>query len=105
MRRFIIIVGVIIVLLLGGAITSMLIATGGHVFPVLQQVGSLDASPTTVLPWKANQLFILISFVLINIIGIAVTLCVIFLVVDWGLKRSKAEASAVTPAVEAASKE
>jgi hypothetical protein len=103
MRRFTIIVGVIIVLLLGGALTSMLIATGGHVFPVLQQVGSLDASPTTILPWKANQLFILISFVLINIIGIAITLCVIFWLVDWGLKRSKA--AAVTAAAEAASKE
>ena len=105
MRRFFIVVGIIVVLLFGGALTSLLIATGGQVLPVLQQVGSLDASPTTVLPWKANQLFLLISFALFNIIGIAVTLGVVFWFVDWGLKHSKVEAAAVTPVAEAASEE
>ncbi len=99
MRRFLVIVAVIIVLLIGGGLTSMLISTGGQVLPVLQQVGSPDASPTEILPWKANQLFLLISFVVFNLVGIAVTIGAILLLIDWGLKRGKAEAASA-PAVE-----
>jgi hypothetical protein len=94
MRRFIILVILIIVLLAGGGLTSMLISSGGQVLPVLQQVSAPDASPTEVLPWKANQFFLLIAFALFNLVGIAVTLGAIFLLIDWGLKRSKADADA-----------
>lgn len=93
MRRFTFFVVVIVVLLAGGGLTSLLIATGGQVLPILQQVSAADASPTTMLPWKANQFFILIAFVLFNLVGIAVTLAIIMWVVDWGLKRGKAEAA------------
>lgn len=94
MRRFVILVIIIIVLLVGGGLTSMLISSGGQVLPVLQQVSAPDASPTDVLPWKANQFFLLIAFVLFNLVGIAVTLAAIFLLLDWGLKRGKADAEA-----------
>ena len=102
MRRLLFIVAVIIVLLIGGGLTSMLISTGGQVLPVLQQVGSPDASPTEILPWKANQLFILISFVVFNLVGMAVTIAIVLWLIDWGLKRGKADASAVTTTNEAA---
>ena len=93
MRRFTFFVVLIILLLAGGGLTSLLIATGGNVLPILQQVGAPDASPTTVLPWKANQFFILVSFVLFNLVGIAVTLAVVMWVIDRGVKRSKVEAT------------
>jgi Na+/melibiose symporter-like transporter len=89
-----------IVLLAGGAMTSLLIAGGSQVLPILQQVSGPDASPTSVLPWKANQLFILIGFALFNLVGIAITLAVIFWAVDWGLKQSKAEASNAVQVVQ-----
>ena len=73
-RRFTFLVVLIIVLLAGGGLTSLLVASGGQVLPVLQQVSAPDASPTTLLPWKANQFFIFIAFVLFNLVGIAVTL-------------------------------
>jgi hypothetical protein len=92
-RRFSFLIVLLIVLLAGGGLTSLLIAGGSQVLPILQQVGSADALPTEVLPWKANQFFLLIGFVLFNLIGIAVTLAVIFWAVDWGLKQGKAEAS------------
>jgi hypothetical protein len=88
----IVVVVIIFVLLAGGGLTSMLISTGGQVAPILQQVSAPDASPTTMLPWKANQFFILVGFVLFNLVGIAVTLAIIFWVVDRGVKRSKADA-------------
>lgn len=94
MKRFTILVVLLILLLAGGGLTSMLIASGGHVLPVLQQVGSPDASPTTVMPWKANQFFILIAFALFNLVGITVTIAIVLWVVDWGIRRSRAEAQA-----------
>lgn len=93
MRRFTFFVVLIILLLAGGGLTSLLIATGGQVLPILQQVGAPDASPTTMLPWKANQFFILVAFVLFNLVGIAVTLAIVMWVMDRGLKRGKAEAA------------
>ncbi len=92
MRRFNFLVVLIVLLLAGGGLTSLLIASGGQVLPILQQVAAPDASPTTMLPWKANQFFILIAFALFNLVGIAVTLAVVVWVIDWGLKRGKAEA-------------
>lgn len=92
MRRLTILVVLIMVLLVGGGLTSLLIASGGQVLPILQQVGAPDASPTTMMPWKANQFFILISFVLFNLVGIAVTIGILLWVIDWGVKRSKADA-------------
>ena len=93
-RRFTFFVVVIIVLLAGGGLTSLLIASGSQVLPIMQQVTSPDASPTTLLPWKANQFFILIAFMLFNLVGIAVTIGIILWALDWGVKRSKAEAQA-----------
>lgn len=71
----------------------MLISSGGQVLPVLQQVSAADASPTEVLPWKANQFFLLIAFMLINLVGIAVTIGALLLLLDWGIKRGKADAA------------
>ena len=56
---------------------------------ILQQVGAPDASPTTMLPWKANQFFILVAFILFNLVGIAVTLAIVIWVIDWGLSAAK----------------
>ena len=94
MRRFQFFVVVVILLLAGGGLTSMLIATGNSILPMFKQVGTPDASPTTMLPWKANQFFILIAFVLFNLVGIAVTIGIVLWVIDWGLKSSKAQADA-----------
>ncbi len=92
MRRFTFLIVLIVLLLAGGGLTSLLIATSGQVLPILQQVGAPDASPTTMLPWKANQFFLLVAFILFNLVGMAVTIAVVLWVLDWGVKRSKAEA-------------
>ncbi len=92
MKRFTFLIVVLVILLAGGGLTSLLVATGGQVLPFLKQVGTPDASPTMMLPWKADQFFILIAFALVNLIGIAVTIAIIIWIIDWGLKRSKAEA-------------
>ncbi len=94
MRRFTFFVGLLIVLLIGGGLTSLLISSSGQVLPFLNQVNAPDADPTTFLPWKANQFFIFIAFILFNLVGIAVTLGIVMWLIDWGLKRGKADANA-----------
>lgn len=93
-RRFTFLVVLIVLLLAGGGLTSLLLASGGQVLPILQQVSAPDASPTTMLPWKANQFFILIAFVLFNLVGMAVTIGIVLWVLDWGSKRRAANAEA-----------
>ncbi len=94
MKRFTILVVLVILLLIGGGLTSLLIANNGQVLPVLQQVGVPDASPTVMLPWKANQFFILIAFVLFNLVGMAVTIGIVLWLLDWGMRRTKAQTQA-----------
>jgi hypothetical protein len=81
------------ILIAGGGLTMQLIAGGGSLLPVLQQVSAPDASPTTVLPWKAEQFFLMVGFILFNLVGIGATLAVLFWLLDRGIRRNKAELS------------
>lgn len=94
MRRFAILITIVVVLLAGGALTSLLSSSGGEVLPVLDQVAAVDASPTIMVPWKANQFILLVGFILFNLVGIAVTLAVVLWFVDRGIRKSRAEAAA-----------
>ena len=88
-RTLITIVVLLLILIIGGGLTSMLIANQGDVLPILTTTNVPDASPTVVLPWKAEQVFLLVGFILFNLIGIAATLALIFWLVDRGLRRSQ----------------
>jgi hypothetical protein len=91
-RGFITLVALFLILVVGGGLTSMLIANeGGTILPIQTTTTIPDASPTVVLPWKAEQFFLLTGFLLFNLIGIAVTLAIIFWYVDRQLRRSRAE--------------
>ena len=95
-RRFTFFVVLLLILLVGGGLTSLLIASSGQVLPFLTQVNAPDANPTTMLAWKANQFFIFVAFILFNLVGIAVTLGIVMWLIDWGLKRGKADAKAAS---------
>ena len=97
MRTLIAIVAILVILIIGGGMTSMLIGSNGGVLPILTTTTVPDASPTIVLPWKAEQFFLLVGFIMFNLIGIALTLAVIVWAVDRGLRRNRASANA-TPA-------
>ncbi|MBK8027878.1 MAG: hypothetical protein IPK19_42515 [Chloroflexi bacterium] len=92
MRRFSILIGLVLLLLIGGGLTALLNTSDGQVLPILQQVGAPDASPTLMLPWKANQFIIMIGFILFNLVGMAVTLAIVLWFVDRGVRKSRAEA-------------
>jgi len=89
-----VLIALIVLLLIGGGLTMQLLSNNGSLqSPVTTQTIEPNASPTTMVPWKAEQFFLLIGFLLFNLVGIAVTLAVIFWFVDRGLRRSKAEAA------------
>jgi hypothetical protein len=89
-----IIIAILVLLMVGGALTTQLIGNpDAGVMPVLQQTDSPDAAITEVVGWKAEQLFLAIGFILFNLVGIAVTLAVVFWFLDRGVRVSKAEAA------------
>jgi hypothetical protein len=98
-KRFGFVVVLLLVLLAGGALTALLVSNeDATILPVLQTTQSADASPTVVLPWKADQLFLLIGFLLFNLIGMAVTIAVVIWLLDRGVRRSRAAGGTTTPA-------
>ncbi|MBL8132101.1 MAG: hypothetical protein JNL42_09615 [Anaerolineae bacterium] len=94
MRRLLILIGLVLLLLIGGGLTALLNASGGQVLPILQQVSAVDASPTTMLPWKANQFILMIGFILFNLVGMAVTIGIVLWFIDRGVRKTRAEAAA-----------
>lgn len=104
MRTFIVVVIVLLVLIIGGGLTATLIATNNSVLPVLTTTTVPDASPMVVVPWKAEQLFLLVGFLLFNLVGIAVTLAVIVWVFDRGL-RNKGGSTTSAPATTGTAEE
>ncbi|MFQ3565557.1 MAG: hypothetical protein SNJ59_01030 [Aggregatilineales bacterium] len=93
MRTFIVTVGVLLLLAAGGGLTALLITSqGSGLIPILQQTAVPDASVSQVAPWQAEQFFLLIAFVLFNLIGIGLTIALLFWLLDRGIRRSKVEA-------------
>jgi hypothetical protein len=86
-------------LIAGGFITTLSQSGGiGNFLPFLRTSGDAAASTDVILPWQAEQLFLLIGFLLINIIGIGGTLAGIF----WFLNRGVTEAKAAKESEESA---
>lgn len=91
MRNLIIFGGLLLLLIIGGGLTSQLIANqNGTIVPVLTQTVDPNASPTSMLPWKAEQFFLLIGFIVFNLLGIAATIALVFWFLDRGVKRERA---------------
>jgi hypothetical protein len=75
-KRMAILVGILVILLVTGGLTSQIANNGGELrLPgIIRQVDNPDASALDMLPWKAEQLFLMIGFLVFNMVGIAVTL-------------------------------
>ncbi len=88
MKRLLIIIAVVVILIIGGGLTAQIASNGNQLaIPgVIRQTANPDASALDMAPWKAEQLFLFIGFVLFNLIGIAVTLMAIFWFLNWQIK-------------------
>ena len=93
MRRLAIVAGVVIVLVIGGGLTSQIIAGGQHSLFITQS-STPDASTLAAAPWQSEQLVLFVGFILFNLIGMGVTIMIVMWFLHWGLKRSEANSSA-----------
>jgi hypothetical protein len=87
------ILGIVLVLVLaGGALTSYMLANNSTVpVPVLTTTVDPNASTTTMLGWKAEQLFILVGFIMFNLVGITLTVALLIWFFDRGVRRARFE--------------
>lgn len=98
MKNLLIVGGVLVLLLIGGGLTAQLMSQGDAslLAPVLLQKTEIpDASTLAMAPWQAEQLVILVGFILFNLVGIAVTIAVIMWFLHRGVKSAEAEETAV----------
>jgi hypothetical protein len=81
-----------VILIVGGGLTAQLTTNrnAADFLPVLKQVDSPDGSTLAVVPWKAEQIVLLVGFILFNMIGIGATLALVM----WLLNRFVKEANA-----------
>lgn len=105
MRRLGFLVFVLVVLAAGGMLTTLL-ANGGvdNLLPFLHQTSNPEASTMMAEPWQLEQLFLLVGFILVNLLGIGVTIAIIV----WFLNRQVSivrSSGTNTAAVEAKTEE
>ena len=95
MKRLLIVVVVIVILIIGGGLTSQIASNGNQLaIPgVIRQTNNPDASALDMAPWKAEQLFLFVGFILFNLIGIGITLMALFWFLNWQVKVVKAKPS------------
>jgi hypothetical protein len=88
-KRLAFIVTVVIVLLIGGAVTAQLAVSGTDSLFITQTTDP-DASVMAAASWQAEQLLLFIGFVLFNLVGIAVTITVVMWILHRGVKEVEA---------------
>ena len=95
MKRLLIVIVVIVILIIGGGLTAQIASNGNQLaIPgVIRQTTNPDASALDMAPWKAEQLFLFVGFILFNLVGIAVTLLAIFWFLNWQIKTVEAQKS------------
>ncbi len=101
MKQLTFLVVVLIILVGGGLLTSQLSTNDASLFPVIKQTDNPSGSVSEVVPWKAEQFFLLVGFILVNMIGIGATLALIFWVLDRGVRNAKTAASSSTASPKA----
>jgi hypothetical protein len=94
-KRLLIVGVIIVILIIGGGLTAQIASNGNQLaIPgVIRQTNNPDASALDMAPWKAEQLFLFVGFILFNLIGIAVTLMVIFWFLNYQVKSVAAKKS------------
>jgi hypothetical protein len=102
-KRLAIIFVVMVILIIGGGLTAQLTTdrNAADFFPILKQVDSPDGSTLAVVPWKAEQLILLVGFVLFNMIGIGVTLALVMWLLNRFVKQANATEKLVTTTTDA----
>jgi hypothetical protein len=100
--RILFLVVVLFVLIAGGALTAQYTSEGAQTLPLAkEQVSDVEGSVLHATPWQAQQFILLIGFLLVNLVGIALTLAVIM----WFLNRQVTRVRAAEADVAASKKD
>ncbi len=89
-KRLGVLIGILAVLAVGGGL-SILITGGDELLPFLQQTSNPAGSVMEAESWQAEQLVLMIGFILFNLGGIAITLAIVMWFLHRGVAISRAE--------------
>ncbi len=89
MKRLALTAVVVVLLLAGGGLTSLLQGGGLDSFFIVQSTAA-DSSVLTAAPWQTEQLLFLSGFLLVNLLGMGITLGIVFWLLHRGVKRAAA---------------
>ena len=92
MKRFGFLVGAVLLLIIGGGLTSQIAANNGvnRLPATLIQFDQPDASVFEATPSQAQAFLLMVGFILFNLIGMAVTVTALFYFLDRAVRRSRA---------------
>lgn len=88
MRGLAILLGLLVLVVIGGFITTQL-GDGGLV-SVVEQTNNPSASTSQIEGWQAEQFFLLVGFLVVNMVGIGVTIAGVMWWLNRGVKQAEA---------------
>ena len=97
MRLIVIIVAIVVILVGGGILSSGMLQETDI---LVQQTNSPEASFFEATPDQAAWLFVIVGFIIFNVIGAGVTIMLVIWFLDRSLKSSQAQADAPAVATE-----
>ncbi len=100
MRRLIILLAILVILIISGGLTAMIAssANGAADFlPVLTITADPNASSTMMQPWKAEQMFLFLGFVVTSLIGMAALLAIVFWLLDRSMQNTALKEGGIVP--------
>ena len=104
-ERMAVLIAALFILAAGGFVTAILSGNElSEVLPFLTQTSDPEANPLRAEAWQAEQIFLLIGFILFNMIGIGATIAVIMWLLHRGVREVQAGVEP-TETVEAAETE
>ncbi len=89
MKRLALLSALVLLLLAGGGVTRLLLGGGLDGFFIVQTTAP-DSSVMTAAPWQTEQLMMMIGFLLVNLLGMGVTIGIVLWLLHRGVKRAAA---------------
>ena len=93
MKRLALLAALVIILLAGGGLTQLLLGEGLDSLFIVQSTAP-DSSIMTAAPWQTEQLLLMTGFIVVNLLGMGVTLGIVFWLLHRGVKRAAANSNA-----------
>jgi hypothetical protein len=106
-KRLLIVAVIIVILIIGGGLTAQIASNGNQLaIPgLIRQTNNPDASALDMAPWKAEQMFLFVGFILFNLIGMGVTIMAVVWLLNWQIKKVRVKPSSAIQPVVTTSKE